>query len=115
RAVRVHHQLHVRPERLAREPQALYRALRKVRLVQTADADLDSAETPGAVAEHFINRLLRRGPAAAGIGRQAVAHAAAEETIDRYTKALAVDVPQGHVDAADSVDRLSAAAGAVIW
>jgi len=83
RAVRVHHQFDVRAERLARQPQPFDRPRWEVRLIQTADADLDSAEAFGAIAEHFVNRLLRRGPAAAGVGWQAVAHATAEQAIDR--------------------------------
>src|SRR5262245_17403087 len=40
-AVGVHHQLHVRAKLLPGQPPTLERTLRKVRLVQTADADLD--------------------------------------------------------------------------
>jgi hypothetical protein len=47
----IHHQFHVRAQRLPRQPQALQRTLRKVRLVQAADPDLDAVEAPGSVAE----------------------------------------------------------------
>jgi hypothetical protein len=50
----IHHQLYVRAKRLSRQPQTLERTLRKVRLVQTADADLDGLEAPGSIAEDLV-------------------------------------------------------------
>src|ERR1043166_3944713 len=100
RAVRVAHQSHFRPQRLARGPHAARRLAR----VAIDDADpLLARPDPAArdIAEEFVADLVRSGPAARRVGRHFLGAAPAQEPPYRYAEGLAENVPQRAIDAAD--------------
>ena len=78
-SVGVHHQLHVRAKCLPRQPQTLQQTLRKVRVVQAGDTNLDGLEAFGSLAEDLVGGPLRGCPPTAGVRRHSLAHSATQQ------------------------------------
>ena len=100
----VDHQPHVRPDGIAHGGDDF-----QVFLDVEADLDLDGMKAFGSVSGGFrgyvghpLDTVLAER--AGGIGAHRLAKAAAEEGGDRGTEMLALDVPQGDVDAAQRGD-----------
>src|SRR5262245_47231279 len=104
RAVRVGHELDVRPQRSARGAHAGGRPVGLA--VHHADAHLDRAKPALLhVAEELVADPRLVGPASGRVRGHARGAPAAEQTPDRRAQRLAEDVPERQVDAGDGGDR----------